>query len=100
MRGAQEDVYLQSAALQDELSELFRALDKGKGTETGCIPKVRLHSAPDLPRSPAPCAWMHRSIDVPSCSRFGSSRSLLPTPPARVVEHKKTILLHTGHHAP
>ena len=40
-RLAQEDVYLQSAALQDDLSELFRALDKGKGTETGFVPKVR-----------------------------------------------------------
>ena len=37
---AQEEVYLQSAALQDDLSELFRALDKGKGTETGFVPKV------------------------------------------------------------
>jgi hypothetical protein len=42
---AQEDVYLQSAALQDELSELFRALDKAKGTETGCIPKACSNSS-------------------------------------------------------
>ena len=46
----QEEVYLQSAALQDDLSELFRALDKAKGTETGFVPKVCHSIKPDTLR--------------------------------------------------
>lgn len=36
-----EDVYVAQMRLQEELEELFAAIDKAKGQATGFIPKAR-----------------------------------------------------------
>jgi hypothetical protein len=87
--------------LQEELEELFAAIDKAKGQATGMIPKARedsLHQGPRMPR--LPCDKLHwctpaRHTEPPPPHHTHTPSTLCP-PGAGRPPHRLPGLLQGG----